>query len=75
MGFITKKTYTNGVSFFFDPDAPEQCYGRIVGALLLNDSARTRPIALLIEGGVDVSAYADRLLDDDFDLKSVLRET
>ncbi len=46
--------------------------GRIVGAILLNDKARTRPISLLIEREVDVSASADRLLDDDFDLKSLL---
>jgi nitrite reductase (NADH) large subunit len=46
--------------------------GRVVGAILLNDKERTRPITQLIERGVDVSAYADRLLDDDFDLKSLL---
>jgi len=49
--------------------------GRIVGAILLNDKERVRPIAQLIERGVDVSAHADSLLDDDFDLKSLLRET
>jgi NAD(P)H-nitrite reductase large subunit len=47
--------------------------GRIVGAILLNDRERTRPITQLIKQGVDVSAYADRLLDDDFDLKSLLQ--
>ena len=46
--------------------------GRIVGAILLNDKERTRPVTQLIERGVDVSAHADRLLDDDFDLKSLL---
>jgi NAD(P)H-nitrite reductase large subunit len=46
--------------------------GRIVGAILLNDPGRARPIAQLIEREVDVSAHADRLLDDDFDLKSLL---
>ena len=49
--------------------------GRIVGAILLNDKERTRPVAQLIERGVDVSAHADRLLDDDFDFKSMLRKT
>jgi len=49
--------------------------GRIVGAILLNDPARTRPITQLIEREVDVSTYADQLLNDDFDPKSLLRET
>ncbi len=49
--------------------------GRIVGAILLNDKQRVRPIAQLIEQGVDVSAYAERLLDDDFDPKSLIRKT
>jgi nitrite reductase (NADH) large subunit len=46
--------------------------GRIVGAIFLNDPARVRPATQLMERGADVSAYADRLLDDDFDLKSLL---
>ena len=46
--------------------------GRVIGAIVLNDSERVRPITQLIEQGVDVSAYADRLLDDDFDLTSLL---
>ena len=46
--------------------------GRIVGAILLNDAARVRPITQLIEREVDVSTHAGRLLDDDFDLKSLL---
>jgi len=46
--------------------------GRIVGAISLNDRERARLITRLIEGGVDVSAYGNRLLDDDFDLKSLL---
>jgi nitrite reductase (NADH) large subunit len=45
--------------------------GRIVGAILLNDRERTGPLRQLIELGADVSAYADYLLDDDFDLKSL----
>ena len=49
--------------------------GRLVGAILLNDKKRTRSVTQLIEQGVDVSTYTDNLLDDDFDLKSLLRET
>ena len=47
--------------------------GRVVGAILLNDKERARPITQLIERGTDVSATTDRLLDDDFDLKSLLQ--
>jgi len=39
---------------------------------LLNDRGRVGPTTQLIEQAVDVSACADRLLDDDFDLKSLL---
>lgn len=46
--------------------------GRIVGAILLGDKARVKPVTQLINRGVDVSAHAERLLDDDFDLKSLL---
>ena len=46
--------------------------GRIVGAIFLNDPTRVRPATQLMEREVDVSAYADRLMDDDFDLKSLL---
>ena len=46
--------------------------GRIVGAILLNDKQRVRPASQLIERSVDVSAHADRLLDDGFDLTSLL---
>jgi NAD(P)H-nitrite reductase large subunit len=46
--------------------------GQIVGAILLNDPERTRPIKKLIERGIDVSAYADDLLDADFDFGTLL---
>ncbi len=46
--------------------------GRVVGAILLNDSQRTRPVTQLIKQGVDVSGYAERLLDDDFNLEALL---
>ncbi len=45
--------------------------GRIVGAILLNDSERARPVAQLIGKEVDVSPV-DRLLDESFDLQSLL---
>ena len=47
--------------------------GRVVGAILLNDTRRVRPVTQLIAQGVDVSTYTDRLLDDDFDLQSLLQ--
>lgn len=47
--------------------------GRVVGAILLNDSRRVRPVTQLIAQDVDVSAYTERLLDDDFDLQSLLQ--
>ena len=46
--------------------------GRIVGAILLNDKAGVRPLTQLIQREVDVSAYSDQLLDEDFDLQSLL---
>jgi nitrite reductase (NADH) large subunit len=46
--------------------------GHIVGAILLNDKERTKPATQLVERRADVSAFTDRLLDDDFDLKSLL---
>ena len=45
--------------------------GRIVGAILLGDKKRVPPVSKLIEQGVDVSAYGDRLLGDDFDLQAI----
>jgi assimilatory nitrate reductase electron transfer subunit len=47
--------------------------GRIVGAILLNDTRRVQPVTRLIAQGVDVSAHTDRLVDDDFDLQSLLQ--
>jgi NAD(P)H-nitrite reductase large subunit len=46
--------------------------GRIVGAILLNDEERARPIRQLIEQGVDVSVHVDQLLNDDLDWASLL---
>ncbi len=45
--------------------------GKIVGAILLNDRARSIVVRQLVEKGVDVSGYIDRLIDDDFDLRSL----
>ena len=47
--------------------------GRIVGAILLNDRERVWPITQLIESNVDVSDNVGDLLDDDFNLKSLLQ--
>lgn len=46
--------------------------GRVVGAILLGDKARVALVTQLITQGVDVSVHAERVLDDDFDLKSLL---
>jgi nitrite reductase (NADH) large subunit len=45
--------------------------GRIVGAILLGDKKQVAPVRKLIEQGADVSAYGDRLLDDDFELQAI----
>ncbi len=42
--------------------------GRVVGAVVLGDKASVRAINQLISRQTDVSAYADRLLSDGFDL-------
>ena len=47
--------------------------GRLVGAILLNDKASVRPVSQAIERGLDVSAQAEHLLDDEFDWKSLLQ--
>ena len=46
--------------------------GRLVGAILLGDRKDVAPISRLIQRGADVSCYAGRLLDDDFDWKGLL---
>lgn len=46
--------------------------GRLVGAILLGDRKDVAPINRLIRMGTDVSRYAERLLDDDFDWKGLL---
>ncbi len=45
--------------------------GKIVGAILLGDTQNVRPLKQLIAMGRDVSAYSDRLLDEDLDLKAL----
>ena len=45
--------------------------GKIVGAILLGDTRNVRPLKQLIATGHDVSAYSDRLLDEDMDLKAL----
>ena len=46
--------------------------GRLVGAILLGDRKDVAPISRLIRTGTDVSCYAEKLLDDDFDWKGLL---
>jgi nitrite reductase (NADH) large subunit len=46
--------------------------GRVIGAILLNDPRRAAMARLLIDRGIDASGHADRLVADDFDLKSLL---
>jgi nitrite reductase (NADH) large subunit len=46
--------------------------GHIVGAILLNDKERTQPMRHLIAQNADVSAFADHILDDDFDVGSIV---
>jgi len=45
--------------------------GKIVGAILLGDTQNIRPLKQLIATGRDVSAYNDRLLDENLDLKAL----
>jgi len=46
--------------------------GRLVGAILLGDRKEVAPISQLVRREADVSRYAERLLDDDFDWKGLL---
>ena len=47
--------------------------GRIVGAILMGAKERVPMVSRLIKEGPDVSRYADRLLDDQFDLAEALQ--
>ncbi len=46
--------------------------GHLVGAILLNEKRNILPVKRLIERGADLSAYADRLLEDDFDFRAIV---
>lgn len=46
--------------------------GRLVGAILVNEPQRAALTRVLIDREVDVSEHVDRLVDSDFDLKSLL---
>lgn len=48
--------------------------GKIVGAIVIGESNIVQPIKQLIAAGKDVSAYKGRLLDPDFDFKTLLVE-
>ena len=45
--------------------------GKIVGAILLGDTQSVRPVRQLMATGRDVSAYSERLLDENFDLRAL----
>lgn len=45
--------------------------GNIRGAIILGDTKKALSIKRLIEAETDITAHADHLLDDDFDLKSL----
>jgi NAD(P)H-nitrite reductase large subunit len=47
--------------------------GKIVGAILLGDKRNVGTVSRLIEQEVDIAAYGETLLDDGFDLKSLLQ--
>jgi nitrite reductase (NADH) large subunit len=47
--------------------------GRIVGAILMGAKERVPAVSRLVKEGTDVSRYADRLLDDQFDLSDALQ--
>lgn len=46
--------------------------GRIVGAILVGDRSRIGPVTQLMARKVDVSPYLDRILNPEFDLRSLL---
>jgi nitrite reductase (NADH) large subunit len=47
--------------------------GKIVGAILLGDTRNVQPLKQLIATGRDVSAFSDRLLDENLDLKVLVQ--
>jgi nitrite reductase (NADH) large subunit len=46
--------------------------GRVVGAILLGSRSRVPAVSKLVAEGIDVSNHKDRLLDDEFDLSTVI---
>lgn len=48
--------------------------GQLVGAILLGDRESVAPVSRLIRSQVNISAHAEKLLDEDFDLKSLPKE-
>lgn len=49
--------------------------GRIVGAILLGDRQMVPAVTKLIKQGTDVSRYKESLLDDDFDLETITKQS
>lgn len=48
--------------------------GRLVGAILLGDNKNASELAQLMEKKVDVSRFKEKILEPDFDMKSIERE-
>lgn len=46
--------------------------GRVVGAILLGSRSRVPAVSKLVAEGIDVSSHKDRLLDEQFDLSTVI---
>ena len=68
---------TAGVSILRKQDPAGEQYqrvtlrdGKVTGAILIGPMENFLPLKRLIDGGLDVSAVQDRLLDEDFDLKA-----
>ena len=45
--------------------------GKVTGAIMIGSANNFLPLKRLIDSGQDVSAYQERLLDEDFDLKAL----
>lgn len=48
--------------------------GRVVGAILLGDNKNASELAQLMEKKVDVGSFKEKILEPDFDIKSMVRE-
>lgn len=48
--------------------------GRLIGAILLGDNKNVSELAQLMEKKVDVGRFKEKILETDFDMKSIVRE-